>query len=707
MTEDIKKDILWRVYLVYLGIFLLGLAIIGKAAYIQFAEGKELIAKSDKQEIRLDNIQANRGNIYDADENLLATSVPIFELRMDVANPNIPDHYFDANVDALAGKLSGLFGNKSKYRYKKALTDARKSGNRYLLLKRKVSYEDLKKVRTFPILDRGRFKGGRIEIQQTRREMPFNELARRTIGYENKAEGIFVGLEGAYNDVLEGTDGKQIMRRLSGNEWIPDYSSEMLEPSNGLDIITSIDINIQDVAENALHQHLVEHQAYQGCAILMEVGTGQVKAIANLRLDEGTGTYHESFNYAIAEGIEPGSTFKLPTIVALLEDGKIRLNDTIDTGDGWKTYHGATMQDVKKIRDGRISVREAFEKSSNVGISSIAYEAYKDDPAAYVDRLYSMSLNKKLGLEIAGEGKPLIKHPDSSDYYWSGISLPWMSIGYELHITPMQLLAFYNAIANEGTMVRPMFVKEVRQAGRVIETFDTEVLNPRICSQETIDSARSLLEGVVEHGTASVLKNEHYKVAGKTGTAQIADKNRGYEQKIYNASFVGYFPADNPRYSCIVVVNAPAMGRYYGGSVAAPVFREIADKVYATHLDIYQETEKTGESTNLPPVMYGHHEDLSRLCRDLDIPVSAGSDVSEWVVSFKEEDGIRFAPRRIRENQVPNVRGMNVRDAVFILEQLGLKTVVRGHGKVSSQSLRAGSVLRKGQEIILGLSEKG
>ncbi|MEE4257449.1 MAG: penicillin-binding protein [Bacteroidales bacterium] len=707
MTEDIKKDILWRIYLVYLGIFLLGLAIIGKAAYIQVAEGKELIQKSEKQEIQVFDLEANRGNIYDADERLLATSVPIFEIRMDAANPNIHDKYFNENIDVLAAELSKLFGDRSKYQYKKGITDARKNGNRYYLIKRKVSYDELKKLRTFPIFERGRYKGGLIANQHTRREMPFNELARRTIGYEKKEQGLFVGLEGAYNDVLEGTDGKQIMRRVSNNEWIPDYSKEMLEPSDGLDIITTIEINIQDVAENALHEHLKQHQAYQGCAVLMEVSTGHIKAIANLRLDEETGEYYESYNYAIAEGIEPGSTFKLPTMVALMEDGKINLGDTIDVGDGWTTYSGLTMQDVKKIRDGRITIREAFEKSSNVGISMITVEAYKDDPAQYINRLYSMSLNQKLGIEIAGEGIPMINHPDSSNRYWSAVSLPWTSIGYELHLTPLQTLSFYNAIANNGVMVKPMFVKEIMHAGRTIKSFEPQVINSRICSQATIDSARSLLEGVVERGTATLLKNKHYKVAGKTGTAQIADRNRGYEQKIYNATFVGYFPADNPKYSCIVVVNDPAQGKYYGGSVAAPVFREIADKVYATHLDIYQETENEMTDESVPRIMYGNHDDISWLCQELDIPVSTNSDIAEWIVTVREDESIRFAPRVIRDQQVPNVRGMSARDAVYILEQLGMSINLQGHGKVTSQSVEPGSRISKGQEITLRLSEKG
>ncbi|MEN8224954.1 MAG: penicillin-binding protein [Bacteroidota bacterium] len=707
MTEEIKKDILWRVYLVYLGIFLMALAIIGKAFYIQFSEGKELIAHAEKQELKFFSLEANRGNVYDETGNLLATSVPVFEIRMDVASEHISDKLFKDKIDSLSLSLSKLFGDRSKYQYKQGLTKARKNGNRYYLLKRKVTYSQLKKLRKLPILRRGKYQGGLIVIQKTRREMPFDELARRTIGYENKSQGLFVGLEGAYNEVLEGVNGQQLRRRISNGDWIPVYGKNELEPSDGQDIITTIDINIQDVAESALHQHLIHHQAYQGCAILMEVSTGEIKAIANLRRNEKSGAYEESYNYAIAERIEPGSTFKLPTIVALMEDEKIQLSDTIDIGDGWTTYYGHTMQDVKKIRDGKVTIRETFEKSSNVGISMITVEAYKEEPAAFINRLYSMSIHQPLGIEILGEASPLIRHPDSTRD-WYGTSLPWMSIGYSLMLTPMQTLAFYNAIANNGVMVKPMMVKEIRQAGRVIKTFDTEIINKKICSQSTIDSARSLLEGVVIKGTATNLKNNHYQIAGKTGTAQIADEGRGYEKKIYNASFVGYFPANNPKYSCIVVVNDPAQGKYYGGSVAAPVFKEIADKVYATHLDIYQEVvEEEVPVKQIPRMMYGSHHDISWLCEELNIPVSPESEASEWIVNFREDDGVRFAPRAIKEDVVPNVKGMNVRDAVFILEQQGLKTKIKGHGKVSRQSIPAGSRVNNGQEIVLNLSERG
>ncbi|MCK4639399.1 MAG: penicillin-binding protein 2, partial [Bacteroidales bacterium] len=428
-------------------------------------------------------------------------------------------------------------------------------------------------------------------IPKTIRKMPFKELAKRTIGYENKKENLFVGLEGAYSEYLEGKKGKQLRQRICNGDWKPIQDENEIEPQNGKDIITTIDINIQDVAENALLEHLKEHKAFQGCAILMEVETGYIKAIANLQYDSSDNKYKESYNYAFAENVEPGSTFKLASMIAVIEDRKVNLSDTIDTGDGWIVYYNRTMRDAYKIRDGKITCREAFEKSSNVGVSMIIWDAYKKNPEKFVEHLYDMSLNKPLGIEFQGEGHPFIKHPKDKKI-WYGTTLPWMSVGYEISLTPLQILTFYNAVANGGKMVKPMFVKEIRQTGKTIKTFKPVVINKSICSKRTIDTVQSLLEGVVERGTAKSLNNSIYKIAGKTGTAQIANKNKGYNKGFYNASFVGYFPADDPKYSCIVVVNKPSGGKYYGSSVAAPVFKEIADKVYATQLDIHQQNEE-------------------------------------------------------------------------------------------------------------------
>ena len=704
MTE-IKREILKKVYLIYFIILLIGVAIIAKVVYIQYFEGPELIKNAQRQELEYFTIKAVRGNIYSDNGSLLATSVPIFDIRMDVASPLISEELFNQKVDSLAYRFALLFGDRTSSEYKRSLVNARKKGNRYHLVKRYVSYAQLKEIRNFPILRRGKYRGGLITIPKTTRKMPFSLLAKRTIGYENKEENLFVGLEGAYGEVLRGTDGKKLMRRLSYGDWKPVYDDNQVEPENGKDIVTTIDINIQDVAENALLKNLIKHEAYQGCAVLMEVETGYVKAIANLNLNEKTGLYEERYNYAIGESVEPGSTFKLASMLALLEDKKVNLEDTIDVGDGWTMFYDQTMQDVKKIRDGRITVREAFEKSSNVGISKIVNSAYENDPRAFVKQLHDLKLHEKLGIEIKGEGKPVILDPGDRNQ-WFGTTLPWTSIGYGVLLTPLQTLALYNAVANDGRMVKPMFVREIQQSGQCVEEFDTELRNRRICSGNTLDSLKSLLEGVVERGTAQNINNRLYKIAGKTGTALVADKNKGYAQEVYNSSFVGYFPADDPKYSCIVVINAPKKGYYYGSSVAAPVFKEVADKVYAMHLDIPVDPNKEQQYAATPGMFIGYHEDIQHICNYLKMPVDTSSSHTTWVVTQGNGHKIKFLPRYERHEVVPNLKGMGARDAIFLLEKLGLKTKLQGRGIIIDQSIKPGTKVIRGNEIILkmGLS---
>ena len=702
MTE-VKREILKKVYLIYFVILLIGVAIIGKVAYIQYAEGADLVQKAQKQELAYFTIDAVRGNIYSDNGSLLATSVPIFDIRIDIASPLISEELFNQKVDSLAYRFALLFGDRTREAYKRSLVSARKKGNRYHLIKRHVTYAQLKDIRTFPILKRGKYKGGLITIPKTIRKMPFGILAKRTIGYEIKDEDLFVGLEGAYADILRGTNGKQLKRKLSYGDWKPVYDENQVEPQNGKDIVTTIDINIQDVAEYALMKNLIKHEAYEGCAVLMEVATGHIKAIVNLRYNKQRGKYMEMYNYAIGEPVEPGSTFKLASMLALLEDDKVNLNDTIDVGDGWMMFYDRTMQDVKKIRNGRITIREAFEKSSNVGISMIVNEAYKNDPQKFVDQLYALRLHDSLGIEIQGEKPPVFKDPKNKQH-WSGTTLPWMSIGYSIMLSPLQTLTFYNAVANNGRMVKPMFVKEIQQSGQTIERFSTEVRSRKICSNETLDSLRSLLEGVVERGTATNVRNDIYKIAGKTGTALVADNNRGYKNKVYNSSFVGYFPADDPQYSCIVVINEPKKGYYYGGSVAAPVFKEVADKVYAMHLDIPIKEALPGELASTPGMFIGNHEDISGICEYLDIPIDTSSSHTDWVVTQDHGQNIKFLPRYEKEGIVPNVKGMGARDAIYLLEKLGLKTKIYGRGTIIDQSIKPGTKIVRGNEIILKIS---
>ena len=703
IMKDIKRDILWRIYLTYFSVLIFAILIIVKLVLIQIYEGDELMLKAEKYEMKYFSIDATRGNICADDGSLLATSIPIFEIRMDVASPLISDDIFNKNIDSLALCLSKLFKDKSKSEYKRYLRKARKK-NRYLLLKRVATYSELKKLKKFPIFRLGKYRGGLIVHQKTRRKLPYSILAKRTIGFENKnkEKKYFVGIEGAYSDILQGKKGKQLRRRISNGDWKPIHNEAEIKPKRGKDIITSLNVNIQDVAENALMRHLEHHKAFQGCAILMEVETGFIKAIANLQYDSSDKKYKEIYNYAIHHSVEPGSTFKLASMLVALEDDKVNLTDTLDTGDGWKVYFNRTMKDVHKIRNGKITCREAFQFSSNVGISTIIFDAYKNNPEKFIGKLYDISLNKPLGIEIAGESNPVIKHPDDRRY-WYGTSLPWMSIGYELSLTPLQILNFYNTIANDGKMMKPLFVKEIQQGGKTLEVFEPIVINKSICSSSTIDTLQSLLEGVVELGTAKRLKNSVYKIAGKTGTAQIANRNQGYDKKNYNSTFVGYFPAESPQYSCIVIISKPTAGYYYGSSVAAPVFKEIADKVYASSLNIHQRNDKEEIEFSAPLVKVGNHEDLQIFYNDLGFVFDSLNSTNEWVVSSFENEKVKLETKNIKAETVPNVKGMSARDAIFILESIGLNPKIKGKGIVKNQSIKAGTKVTKGREIILNL----
>jgi cell division protein FtsI (penicillin-binding protein 3) len=696
-----KTDILWRVFLVYSVMLLFALAVIIKAIHIQVKEGKTLREQADLLTIKYFNVESLRGNIYASDGSLLATSVPIFDIRMDAASPLISEAEFQNNIANLAQELSKLFGDKSAWEYRSAIQKARKTGNRYFLIRNNVTYEQLKLLRTFPIFERGKNRGGLIAIPKTIRQKPFGSLALRTIGYENSAEDLFVGIEGGYHDILSGSDGKQLRRKINQGDWVPVFDENEVEPVNGKDIVTTIDVFLQDGAEASLYDHLVEHRAEWGCAVLMEVTTGAVKAIANLSRDPKTNTYREVYNHALGASIEPGSTFKLASMVALFEDGLDNLDDTINIGRGYAVYSGLTIQDVHGIRDGRVSIREVFEKSSNAGVSMLVTERFSGKPQEFIDKLYQMSIHNPLNVEIPGEGLPRIKN--TKDRSWSKVSLPFMSIGYELQMTPLQLLTFYNAIANNGVMVKPMFVTEVSESGRRKKRFRPEVINRSVCSGKSLVKAQEILEGVVQSGTAANLKRSPYRIAGKTGTAQIASGSSGYDKINYNASFVGYFPADNPKYSCIVVVSRPSTGRYYASSVAVPVFKDIADKVYATSLDMHP-PDTVNFRKDFPVNAKGFQADLKQLYDLLEIPLDPESTQAQWAISQPTDSTVVLRSRIFKDGLVPDVKGMGARDAVYLLESLGLKVNLRGRGLVREQSLQPGSRIINGSQITINLS---
>lgn len=704
MSKTIKSDILWRVALVYISIILFSLAVALKIFYLQVIDNERWLQKAENTRIKNFRIKPNRGDIYSSDMRLLASSVPYYEIRMDMKTSALTDKIFYSKVDSLAMCLSRLFGDRSEAIYREQLKNARREGNRYFLIKNKVDYVQLKKLKTFPILRNGQYKGGLIINQDNVRRKPHQNLAARTIGYTTKdATSYKVGIEGAFDQYLGGVEGVKRMQKLAGNVWMPLDETGEIEPKDGSSIVTTLDIDLQDVAEKALLKQLIAQNAHAGTVVLMEVKTGEVKAIVNLT--DTLGAYREYYNYAVGQSSEPGSTFKLPALMAALEDGYVKLDDSVNTGNGIYEYYDLTIRDDNYDRGGhgKISVEEVFELSSNIGMAKIISSAYKEHPNRFVDRLYGMNLNEPLGISIKGEGRPMIRYP--GDKLWSGVTLATMSYGYELKITPLQLLAFYNAIANDGKLVRPRFAREIRNNGKLEWTFSTEVINPSICSRSTLKIARKILEGVVEQGTATNLKNDRFKIAGKTGTTQMYLRKTGYKEKSYQASFVGYFPADKPKYSCIVVIYSPKNFIYHGAYVAGPVFYEIASKVYATDIAMQTPINKgRAKSLEIPFSKSGYQPEITTVLSELDIKKLCKDSHADWVLTERTDENITLNPKRFINNLVPNVVSMGLKDAIFILENAGLKVDVVGRGSVKSQSIPPGTMVRQGQKIRLEMS---
>lgn len=699
---EIKKDIMWRIYLVFACFILFGIAILIQIFRIQFVQGDYWRSKADSLTTQIRSIEASRGNIFSSDGSLLATSVPIYDIRMDLKADGLTAEVFNANLDSLSLCLANLFQDKTKAAYNYELRTARNEGSRYHLIQKNVHYTELQKLKQFPMFRLGKNKGGLVVEQRNIRELPFKELAQRTIGTLRDVKPV--GIEAAFDGNLQGASGSRLMQRIAGGVWMPLNDKEEVEPKDGNDIITTIDVNIQDVAENALEQHLRKNNADHGCVAVMEVETGNIVAIANLSKTPDD-TYEENFNYVIAEATEPGSTMKLASLLAGIDDGLIDLNETVDVGNGYMTYCGQAMRDAHAPRKSKLTVKEAFMTSSNVGISKIITRYYSKHQDDFLNKLKSFGLNDKLGLQIEGEGRPRIKAARDKD--WNPcVSLPWTSIGYEVLISPLQTLTFYNAIANNGRMVKPKFVKEIRYHGQLIKSFPTVILRDSIVSPSTIAKAHELLEAVVDSGTATVLRNPHYRVAGKTGTAQILKPKFGYDKShmTYQASFAGYFPADHPKYSIIAVVYAPSTGVYVGGAVSAPIFREIADKVFSNEMELHKDLA-IADSTNrnIPATKAGDSKDLNKVLAYLKVNALARNGDATWVTTEPSDAGVMMSERKTQNGSVPNVLGMGVRDALYLLENSGLNVKVNGRGAVRKQSLDPGTKIMKGQKIVIEL----
>ncbi|MBO6026889.1 MAG: transpeptidase family protein [Bacteroidales bacterium] len=705
-----------RTFLVYIAVLAVGIAILAKAVMVQTKEGDELRALAEQVETRFDTIQASRGDILACDGSLLATDVPIFEIGIDPSV--IQDTTFNKGVEQLSQKLAEMYPKRSAAKWKQGLIEAKNNNKRYFLIDLNATLGQYRELETCRIFNKGRSKVGLTKSQpKFKRIHPYGSLAVRTIGYVDNDK--LVGLESACDTILRGKDGHRKQRHLHHGVWIPVEDDNNIEAINGNDVVSTLDINIQDVAERALRHALVENVAEQGCAIVMEVATGEIKAITNLQRDKQTNQCYEGYNFALGVGIEPGSTFKLASMLVLLETyPELNINNrNVNIGRAHTplVFSNKKMYDDHPVNeDGRVTIREVFEQSSNKGTAKLITDYFGNNPERYINGLYNMGLNVPLGTGMAGEARPYIKHPVYDKKNWSKTSLPWMSIGYELRLPPLQILTLYNAVANGGKMMKPQFVKEIRKEGVTLHTFEPVVIKEQIASRKTIDSIQSMMKGVVLRGTAKVLRGTEYGIAGKTGTAQLYNvEKKAYKwpnghggwERDYNVTFAGYFPADNPVYSCIVVISK-AKGRFYSaGKVAAPVFKEIADRVYATKVKGMMDTETHDKKTADSVVR--HQSEAEPYLLGIGADFADYSLGSEWVTTtYSQADGkYIMKPMAFEAQRVPDVKGMNVTDAVYLLENMGWNTVFDGYGKVNHQSVKAGDSLQPGGLITLTLGK--
>jgi cell division protein FtsI (penicillin-binding protein 3) len=683
-------------------------AVLGRVFFIQQVQGKYWRALSDSLHQKYVDLSAERGTIYSEDGNMLSTSVPFFNIYIDFDADGLREKNgkrFKENLDSLSLCLANLFKDQSAASYKKQLLQGYKSDDRYYLLQRNLNFDQYKRLRDFPLVRLGRNKSGFITDASSKRLNPFGLLANRTIGL-SRDNAQNVGLERTYDSLLRGENGRRLVRYLNAGTYIPVEGYE-IDPENGKDIITTIDVNTQDIAENALLSMMVENECEHGTCIVMETATGKIKAMANLGR-QPDGSYWEDLNYAIRAS-EPGSTFKLATLMSLLEDHEVHLTDHLNIEGGtWKigtrTVHDAERQEISDV-----TVEQAFEHSSNVGMAKLVVAHYSQHPQQFVDHLKKLKLNQITGIDLAGETSPIIKSPKSRT--WSASTLPWMAFGYEVLISPLQTLTLYNAVANNGKMMKPYLVNAVQYAGGPDRENQPVVMMDKICSDETLAELRTCLEGVCIKGTAkSAFKNTFYPVAGKTGTALVANGNRGYADHIYQSSFAGYFPANHPRYTCIVVIkNKPFAKKYLGAAVAGPVFREVADKLMSMEAltpDSLQLASYTDLLKKDSTAYYyaGSTDEIKNVFYTLNMPYADSSRDNKWSGVYRQNNQPVVKAKMEEMKKVPDVKGMGLKDALYLLESRDLKVIARGTGKVKQQSISAGTIVSKNQKLILDLN---
>lgn len=725
---EVKKDILWRVYLCFLGIILLGVMVLGRAVYIQQVQGKYWVGMGDSLHLKYQPIEAERGTIYSEDGNMLSTSVPIFDIYVDFMADGLREKAgkrFKDNIDSLSICMADLFKDKTAAEYKKQLQLAYNNKERYYLLKRKISFDEFKQFRNFPLVRQGRNKSGIIVDPRDKRINPYVLLANRTVGLSRDDSSKNVGLERTYDSLLRGTTGQRLMRYAAG-AYMPVEGAEV-DPVNGSNIISTIDTYMQDVAENALMKMLVDNNSIHGTAIVMETATGKIKAIANLgqqknpdgsvkKDKDGNSVYDEDLNYGIGKRTEPGSIFKLATLISLLEDKYVDMNSIVDCEGGAKYFYGLRIKD-SHLGAGQITVKDAFLRSSNVAFAKLADQYYHNQPEKFTEHLHKLRLDLPTGVDItASSGNPIIYKPSSK--YWHATSIPYMAHGYGELVTPLHMLMVYNAVANNGRMMRPYLVSAIEDYGVVVKQVQPQVLEEKICSAETLVQLKECLKAVVDsvHGTGhKVLFDSVYSISGKTGTAVTALNNKGYNKgnKIYQASFIGYFPSENPKYTMAVVIqNSNESKLIYGADVSGRVFKEISDRIYNHYLSKASlDLPKTPDT--LAYNYYGNRNDMQSIFKYLDMTSIDSSNSGYWrtlkmqynaaMLKMQVTDSTKIT-YITSDNITPNVSGMGLKDAVYLLENKGFVTSVSGRGRVINQSIAPGQLFKKGQRIALVLN---
>jgi cell division protein FtsI (penicillin-binding protein 3) len=708
---EVKRDILWRVYLSFLGIAVLGVFIISKAFYIQRFQGNYWKSMSDSLHQRIEPLDAERGTIYSEDGQMLSTSIPTFDIYMDMEADGLREKNgkrFRENIDSFSIALANYFGDRSATEYKRDLQQAYKKSDRYFLIRKKLSFEDYKAFREFPLARLGRNKSGVIVEVDSKRLTPFQLLANRTVGLSRdyfasngKIKKMNVGLEKSYDSFLTGQKGQRLVRFIAGGVAVP-VEGYKVEPENGKDVVTTLDVNIQDITESALMKMMLQSESQYGTAIVMETRTGKIKAIANLGRQKD-GSYWEDDNYALRV-TEPGSTIKLLTLLSVLEKGTSSLTDLVEVGsEGQMQVGPRNVNDAERAPKPILTVEECFAHSSNVGMSKVAYKAFASNPKEFKEYIHRYHLDIPSAIDLKDAPKPRLASLDNK--HGGLMNMITMSFGYAIQVSPLNTLTLYNAIANNGKMVRPYLVNSISVDGNEIKPFPPTVLEENICKPEVVKAAQQCMRAVVEIGTGKpAFKDMPFAVAGKTGTAHVADGNIKYYDGVYQATFVGYFPAEQPQYTCIVVIRTkPHAFLHYGGQVAAPVFREIATKLYAMYVEKNNAPNYVTVKDSSGYFYAGYTKDIRNVFSKLDVNYNDSASQNNWSRVYAENARPVVKGNNVQGKLMPNVKGMGLKDALYLLENIGVKVVVKGRGKIINQSIPAGTPLTKGFTVLVQL----